>query len=560
MTRFAIIAALALCSSASYALPPLDNVLVSEGDSLSVKRSGNYVGMYAAARPTITVYGLAVGGSTVVTMAARAQGVVDKRPEVLTVLIGTNNLTVYGSPQAFLDKLYAYTDPMRALGIKVAVGTILPKYNPAWTTLQETTWTTDRAAVNVAIRQAAISGRIDDVIDFAADPVMGHDAAARDVTLYGDGTHPTALGQTRMAAIYTPRVDQLLASSLAWVPTASVGPIAPVASNFDINTELLTGNIPASASPDVSGAFRFTCEAGQLLKDDPIAYPNQPGASHLHQFFGNTEAKANSTYKSLRESGSSGCMSPLNRSAYWMPAMLDGKGNAVKPDYVTIYYKRRPANDPKCSLTSGDPRAEGNCVPLPNGLRMIFGYDMITQTPPTGKTYFNCIGQTARPGSYPTITAAAANCPTTRNPNGTFNKLGAIIVAPSCWDGRNLDSPNHRSHVAYAAYTGGNAVFRCPATHPFVIPQFTQGAWFTVDANLGTWRLSSDEMVPGVAPGTTFHADWFGAWDNNVQAMWTDNCINKLLNCSGGHLGNGKQLKQRVGFSWTANPRLVPAS
>jgi hypothetical protein len=25
--------------------------------------------------------------------------------------------------------------------------------------------------------------------------------------------------------------------------------------------------------------------------------------------------------------------------------------------------------------------------------------------------------------------------------------------------------------------------------------------------------------------------------------MWTDNCINKMLNCSGGDLGNGMQLK-----------------
>ena len=25
--------------------------------------------------------------------------------------------------------------------------------------------------------------------------------------------------------------------------------------------------------------------------------------------------------------------------------------------------------------------------------------------------------------------------------------------------------------------------------------------------------------------------------------MWTDGCINSLLNCSGGDLGNGKQLK-----------------
>lgn len=335
-----------------------------------------------------------------------------------------------------------------------------------------------------------------------------------------------------------------------------------VTSNFDVNSELVaawgSGAIPITASPDVVGAFRFICNAGQLLSDDPIAYPGQPGRSHLHQFFGNMGANASSTYSSLRQNGASSCMSPLNRSAYWMPAMLDGKGNVVRPDYVSVYYKRRPLSDPKCSLTSGDPQAEGNCISLPNGLRFIFGYNMANPADtPTGAAYFNCMGSTSTPGHYSTITAAMANCPTKPNPDGSFNKLGALINAPTCWDGKNLDSANHRSHVAYQSY-GNWGYAKCPSTHPFVIPGFTMGVWYTVDENLGTWQLSSDAMMPGAAPGSTFHADWFGAWDNGVQAMWMDNCINKKLSCSGGDLGNGKQLKMFNSFSWTANPRLVP--
>jgi len=339
---------------------------------------------------------------------------------------------------------------------------------------------------------------------------------------------------------------------------------ASIASNFDVASELTpswgSGLIAPSSSPDPVGAFRFICNAGQLLSDDPIAYPGQPGKSHLHQFFGNLGANASSTYSSLRQSGLSTCMSPANRSAYWMPAMLDGKGSVVRPDYVSIYYKRRPSSDPKCSLTSGDIQAEGNCVPLPNGLRFIFGYNM--QNPsdsPTGAAYFNCDGATATSGHYSTISAAVSNCPTKQNSDGSYNRLGAVINAPSCWDGKNLDSPDHRSHVAYPRY-GEWGYATCPTTHSFVIPTFTMGVWYTVDANLGTWRLSSDDMMPNLAPGSTFHADWFGAWDNNVQSMWIDNCINKRLNCSGGDLGNGKQMKMFNSFSWNASPRLVPVT
>jgi hypothetical protein len=310
-----------------------------------------------------------------------------------------------------------------------------------------------------------------------------------------------------------------------------------------------TGAIPASASPDVVGAFRFICNAGQVLRDDPIVYPGQPGKSHLHQFYGNTGANAASTYSSLRQSGQSTCMSPLNRSAYWMPAMLDGVGNVVRPDFVSIYYKRRPKTDPVVS-DPNNPQYQGKAVNLPNGLKFIFGYDMLTGKTPTGFLWYNCQGSGSTPGKYSSLPEAARNCP-------AGAQLGAIIEAPDCWDGKNLDSANHRDHVSYSSY-GDWGYKKCPSTHPYVIPTFTLGAWFTTDSNVGNWRLSSDEMFPNLPRGSTFHADFWMAWDPTVHQMWEDNCLDKKLNCSAGDLGNGWQLKQFAGFTWNANPRLVP--
>src|SRR5436190_523213 len=34
------------------------------------------------------------------------------------------------------------------------------------------------------------------------------------------------------------------------------------------------------------GAFRTGCQLTKFAFDDPIVYPNQPGKSHLHTFFG----------------------------------------------------------------------------------------------------------------------------------------------------------------------------------------------------------------------------------------------------------------------------------
>lgn len=56
--------------------------------------------------------------------------------------------------------------------------------------------------------------------------------------------------------------------------------------------------------------------------------------------------------------------------------------------------------------------------------------------------------------------------PSTPCPGG----IRATIIFPSCWDGQNLDSTDHMSHVAYAD-GGALAGDQCPETHPVRIPQ-----------------------------------------------------------------------------------------
>ncbi|NUT00784.1 MAG: SGNH/GDSL hydrolase family protein [Sphingomonas sp.] len=192
-------------------------VLATEGDSISVTWSGNHTGMYAAARSNVKHCGLAVGGSGIDNLNQRVSGVVNCNPKVLTVLIGANDM-YSGTPgvttQAWLDKLWIYTDAMRARGYKVAVGTILPQYNAnAAYTAEFNRRRRDEA--NPGIR-AAVGKHVDAVIDFAADPSMGPDSAAQDKSLYADGLHPTegcgmgCGGQGKLLSVYMPVVDRLL--------------------------------------------------------------------------------------------------------------------------------------------------------------------------------------------------------------------------------------------------------------------------------------------------------------------------------------------------------------
>jgi hypothetical protein len=328
-----------------------------------------------------------------------------------------------------------------------------------------------------------------------------------------------------------------------WVSSPSLDGLPAVTSPFDVSESLQpswgSGAIPVSSKPDNLGAFRFICRDSGTNNDDVIVFPGQPGKSHLHQYYCHG-ADAFTTYASIRtgaEPFNGKAIKCVNCSGYWMPAMLDGTGKVVGPDAVEIYYKRRPASDPKCSLTSGDPKAEGNCLPIPNGLKFIFGYDMLTGKSPTGGNRFYCMRGWTPDGGHPSITEAAIGCPVGAH-------IIADLMAPSCWDGKNLDSPNHRDHVGYPGY-GTWGYLRCPLDHPYVIPRFEIKAMWPIRTgdDPSKWCLSSDAMRPGLACGTTFHADYFEAWDPTVKAMWTDGCINKMLNCSGGDLGNGLQLK-----------------
>lgn len=338
--------------------------------------------------------------------------------------------------------------------------------------------------------------------------------------------------------------------------------LAPIASGLNVAEHLAkswgTGAIPEIEAAGTEGAFRFLCAPSHNAYDDPIVYPGQSGRAHLHTFFGNTKADANSTYASLRTSGESTCNNLLNRSAYWIPAMMNGRGKVVMPDWVSIYYKRAPAGSKYCAPPYGTA-----CLGIPRGLRYVFGYNMSdpSKSAPSGASWWNCDGAGAVSGQFANIAQAAKGCP-------VGARLGAVVVAPNCWNGTELDSADHRSHMTYMQQDGyGHLV--CPATHPYILPQFQLGAWYTTDATLDrsgdesasakTWYLSSDRManMAPMTPGATLHADWWGAWEDSIMDLWLANCINKTLSCSGGDLGNGTQLAQDFGYTFGNTTKLV---
>ena len=398
--------------------------------------------------------------------------------------------------------------------------------------------------------------------DGSATSDTGDGLANAKITVCPDGTIIKGNKACPTAPTHPPSPAPAAAPSTATVLATSLLGAAAIADNFDATTWLEPGEARSPITDGSPGAFRFTCLAGQISRDDPIVYPGQPGKSHLHQFFGNTGTNASSDYQSLRTTGGSTCTrstgSSPQRSAYWMPAMLDGAGNVVKPDFVNTYYKQLPANDPRCSSTvvSQDNRAAGpsigKCVPMPNGLRFILGYNMATMSGgPADMTSrdweamgFDCMDRPVGANSYTGIQRTmAAILATGRCPAGAY--LRVYLTFPQCWDGKNLDSPDHRAHIVQPPQS------ICPQTHPYKVPEIAIQAFFSVDQNFfaGKWRLASDEMMPGVAAGTTLHMDYWEAWSPTIKDIWQKNCVDGPSSCSAGNVGDGRQIKgmQQVG-------------
>jgi hypothetical protein len=94
-----------------------------------------------------------------------------------------------------------------------------------------------------------------------------------------------------------------------------------------------------------------------------------------------------------------------------------------------------------------------------------------------------------------------------------------IFQSPNCWDGVNLDSPDHRSHMAYPVGS------RCPATHPVNIPRVESYFRFRITPGpLGEVFLSS-------GPWWTIHQDVFFSWVPTEIQRFTAGCIAAKLDC-----------------------------
>ncbi len=302
------------------------------------------------------------------------------------------------------------------------------------------------------------------------------------------------------------------------LPTVDKTKIPPAEAGFATD-RVAAANVDAPGQvpvPSDIGDFREYCEFSHMSYDDPIVAPGSIGG-HLHTFLGNTGTNAKSTAQSIAGTGNSTCAGgTLNRSSYWVPTVIDTKdGTPLKPQGSLIYYKQGYNYIPSASIK-----------PFPAGLRMVAGNPASTGVQ-DGVAGFTCFKPD---GTWINNTAIPTECPA-----GSTLTIG--VSFPQCWDGVNLDSPDHRSHMAYA-------VIGCPSTHPVPLTHITFNINYSVtEANAtARWRLSSDDYDKNRPGGYSSHADWFNGWNTGILNAWTTRCINASMDCHAFLIGDGRIL------------------
>ncbi|UIR22217.1 DUF1996 domain-containing protein [Streptomyces spinosirectus] len=324
----------------------------------------------------------------------------------------------------------------------------------------------------------------------------------------------------------------------------------PVAADF-VDITKVAPNVPAkpqNSGNASTGSFSVDCGVNankNFNSDNVIAAPGVTnGAHHTHDYVGNQKINAFSSNDNFLQGGTS-CDNKNDLSAYYWPVvrLQDGtqefdqnndgggkEGNVGKiltPVQAQIKYVGNP---------------QSKVVAMPQFLRIITG-DAKTTTNglANANAHWSCTGFEDKVQ----LTEQYPLCP-------QGSKVVRTFAFQSCWDGRNIDSANHRTHDAFADPKSG----ACPNGFE-AIPQLTE-------------RLVYDIPTPTIENGQVKNAYAVDSFPEQLHKPATDHndfisittggLANKIADCinSGRDCGTGSGDDQGSGGGATQQPSEQP--
>ncbi|MFE0454629.1 DUF1996 domain-containing protein [Streptomyces sp. NPDC058914] len=303
----------------------------------------------------------------------------------------------------------------------------------------------------------------------------------------------------------------------------------PVAADYtDITTVQPSRQTPPPTAEASRGTFATSCGVnanGLFNSDNVIVAPGVTnGAHHFHDYVGNQSNDAFASDDDLANAETS-CVDQGDKSSYFWPVLrlqngtqeqdanspgggIEGNaGEIVTPKEVTMTFVGN---------------ARGEVTAMPRLLRIITGdAKAFVNGTANANASWSCTGFEDRQlkDKYPL-------CPGGSDVVRTFR-------FQSCWDGTNIDSANHRTHVAFAAADGS-----CPAGFR-AIPQLVQRIVYDVDApslqdgGRTTPLFAVDSFPEQLHKPVTDHGDFINVFDEDLMGQMVD-CINEGRTCGAG--------------------------
>ncbi|KAI1789214.1 WSC-domain-containing protein [Ganoderma leucocontextum] len=250
---------------------------------------------------------------------------------------------------------------------------------------------------------------------------------------------------------------------------------------------------------------------------DSIVNPGAVG-SHVHSIVGASRFKDVYDADDLMQSKCTTIPVQPDKSNYWAPQLYhrDQQTGQLTPMQTgfNIYYLMRPG--PKNEAIKA----------FPKGLRMVAG--------DTNRRTYNASSFADQAVSFVCLDYSGAhdNDPDWAERPNFFDHscpdgMRAQVFFPSCWDGVNLDSADHKSHLAYPIqnYNSGD----CPDTHPVHLVSLFYEMLVSVDQysywGSGTWVFANGDPT-----GYGHHGDFQNGWDIDLLQEAIDTCTQALGN------------------------------
>ncbi|OAA60040.1 hypothetical protein ISF_06051 [Cordyceps fumosorosea ARSEF 2679] len=268
-----------------------------------------------------------------------------------------------------------------------------------------------------------------------------------------------------------------------------------------IAKHLMTLPFAATLAAAQGGLFIVHCKQLTVQRTDPIIQPGEL-SSHVHAVVGGTGYYMSMSNEDARNAHNTTCDKALDKSNYWQPQLYhqhhDDSFELIKLLGIAAYYIDRT-----CDYQPGRRNCRGTpgAIAPPEGLRMLSG-DTLRRT-------YDHSDYTNRAVSHVCLDPGKDYV---ELPQKLCNEMRAQVFFPSCWDGNNLDSPDHKSHVSFPSigdYNGGV----CPESHPVaIVSVFTEFYYNTRQIQGSAFRRWV--YANGDTTGYGLHADYLQGWED----------------------------------------------